>query len=85
MAILAIFKTNVITKEMYEELRKEVDCEHKNPEGEVLHAAGFDKLGNFCVADIWESEKHLNDFINFRLLPVMQKMNVPMPAGEIFK
>jgi hypothetical protein len=38
-----------------------------------------------CVADIWESEEHLNNFINFRLLPVMQKMNMPMPAGEIFQ
>jgi hypothetical protein len=33
MAILGIFKTNKITKEMYEELRKEVNWEHKYPEG----------------------------------------------------
>jgi hypothetical protein len=41
-SILAIFKTNKITKEMYEALRKEVDWEHKYSDGEALHAAGFD-------------------------------------------
>jgi hypothetical protein len=85
MAILGIFKTNKMTKEMYEELRKEVNWEHKYPDGEALHAAGFDNLGNFCIADIWESEEHLNNFINYRLLPVMQKINMPMPEGEIFQ
>jgi hypothetical protein len=38
MAILAIFKTNKITKEMYETLRKEVDWEHQHPDGAALHA-----------------------------------------------
>jgi hypothetical protein len=37
------------------------------------------------VADIWESEEHLNNFINHRLLPVMKKNNMPMPEGEIFQ
>jgi hypothetical protein len=35
MAILAIFKANGITKEMYEALRKEVDWEHQHPNGAV--------------------------------------------------
>ena len=35
---------------MYEELRKEVNWEHKYPEGEVLHASGFDNLGTKPVA-----------------------------------
>ena len=41
MAILGIFKTNAVTKQMYEELRKEVDWEHKHPDGETLHVAAF--------------------------------------------
>ena len=32
---------------MYEELRKEVNWEHKYPDGEALHAVRFDNLGNF--------------------------------------
>ena len=37
MAILGIFKTNAVTKQMYEELRKEVDWERQHPDGEALH------------------------------------------------
>ena len=47
--------------------------------------AAFDNFGNFCVADIWESEEHLNNFINNRVLPAMKKINMPMPEGEIFQ
>jgi len=85
MVILAIFKTNAVTKEKYEALRKEVDWEHQHPDGELVHAAAFDNSGNFCVADIWESEEHLNNFINNRILPAMKKINMPMPEGEIFQ
>jgi hypothetical protein len=70
---------------MYEELRKEVDWEHQRPDGEAPHGAAFDDSGNFCVADIWESEEHLNKFLNNKVLPVMKKINIPMPDGEIFK
>ena len=49
MAILGIFKTNAVTKQMYEKLRKEVDWEHQHPDGEALHVAAFDDSGNFCV------------------------------------
>ncbi len=85
MAILGIFKTNAVTKQMYEELRKEVDWERQHPTGALLHAGAFDDSGNLCVADIWESQEHLNNFINNRLLPVMKKNNMPMPEGEIFQ
>ena len=85
MTILAIFKANGITKEMYETLRKEVDWEHQHPDGAVLHAAAFDNSGNFCVADIWESEEHLNKFVTSRLLPVIKKIYMPIPEGEIFQ
>ena len=85
MVILAIFKTNAVTKEKYEALRKEVDWEHQHPDGELVHAAAFDNSGNFCVADIWESEEHLNNYVSSKLLPVMKKINMPMPEGEIFQ
>ena len=85
MTILAIFKTNKITKEMYETLRKEVDWEHQHPDGALFHAAAFDNSGNFCVTDIWESDEHLNKFVTSRLLPVMKKINMLMPEGEIFQ
>ncbi|MGH9925558.1 MAG: hypothetical protein ACRD5B_09290 [Nitrososphaeraceae archaeon] len=85
MAILAIFKANGITKEMYEALRKEVDWEHQHPDGAVLHAGAFDDSGNFCVADIWESQEHLNNYINNRLLPVIKKIICQCLRERFFK
>jgi hypothetical protein len=86
MAILAIFTGNNITKQMYETLRKEVDWEHNHPAGLVLHSAAFDNSGNNVrVADIWESEEQLNNFVSNRLMPVMQKGQVPPPKVGIFQ
>ena len=44
---------------------------------------GFDNSGNLHVADIWDSEQNLNIFITNRIRPALDKMNVPMPKGEI--
>ena len=85
MAILAIFIANGIIKEMYEALRKEVDWEHQHPDGAVLHAGAFDDSGNFCVADIWESQEHLNNYINNRLLPVIKKIICQCLGERFFK
>jgi hypothetical protein len=84
MAILGIFTGEGFTKQMYEQLRKEVNWEHNHPAGVILHAAGLDSSGNIQVADIWESEQDLNNFISSRLKPAMEKINAPMPKGEIF-
>ena len=85
MAILAVVTGDGFTKQMYEQLRKEVDWEHKHPTGVILHSAGFDDSGNnLRVADIWESEQDLNSYVNSRLKPVMEKINAPPPKGEIF-
>jgi hypothetical protein len=85
MAILAIVTGDGFTKHMYEQLRKEVDWEHKHPSGVIFHAASFDNSGNnIRVADIWESEQDFNNFFSSRLKPVMEKINAPMPKMEIF-
>jgi hypothetical protein len=83
MAILTIFTGDGFTKQMYEELRREVDWEHNLPTGIIFHAAGFDNLGNLRVADIWESEDDLNNYFNNKLKPAMERINAPMPKGEI--
>jgi hypothetical protein len=84
MAILGIFSGDGFTKQKYDELRKEVGWDQNPPTGVLLHSAGLDNSGNIHVADVWESEQDLNNFINSRLKPVMEKINLPMPKGEIF-
>ena len=84
MAILAIFTGNGVTKQMYDQLRKEVDWEHKHPKGVIFHSAGFDDSGNnMYVADVWESEEQFNNFIRTRITPVMEKINAPNLKVEV--
>jgi hypothetical protein len=84
MAILAIVSGKGLTKQMYEDLRKDVRWEQDIPQGVILHAASFDDSGNIHVADIWESKERMNDFFNTRLIPVMQKKNMPAPQVEMY-
>jgi hypothetical protein len=85
MTILAIHTGDGLTKDMYENVRKEVNWEGNPPPGVIFHAASFDDSGNMRVADVWESEDHWNNFLNTRLKPSFQKGNVPPPKTEIFQ
>jgi hypothetical protein len=70
---------------MYEDLKKEVDWENNPPPGVILHAAGLDNSGNIQVADLWESEQDFNNFASTRLKAGFEKINAPMPKGEIYQ
>lgn len=83
MAVLGIFNGDGFTKQKYEDLRKEVGWEQNPPAGEIIHAAGLDSSGNIRVVDIWESEQDFNNFVSSRLKPAMEKINLPMPKGEL--
>lgn len=86
MPILVIFTGDNITKQMYESLRTEVDWEHNHPAGAILHTAAFDDPGNTIhVADIWNSEEDLNNFVRSRLMPAMLNNKIPEPKVEIFQ
>ena len=84
MAILALFTGEGITQEMYDALRREVDWEHQQPQGAILHAASFDEAGKPHVADIWSSPDTLNAFVGTRLLPAMQKLRIPQPDVAVY-
>jgi hypothetical protein len=84
MAILALFTGIGITQQMYDDLRREADWERHYPPGGMFHAASFDEAGNAHVADLWESPDALNNFVNTRLMPAMQKLHIPPPSVEVF-
>jgi hypothetical protein len=84
MAILAIH-TGKITKEMYENIGKEVNWESNPPPGVIFHTGSFDNSGDICVAEIWESEDQWNKFLDTRLKPTLQKINAPIPNTQIFQ
>ncbi|MBS0456475.1 MAG: hypothetical protein JSS44_03945 [Proteobacteria bacterium] len=84
MAVLAIFKGQGFTREMYEALRNEVNWENDLPRGGLIHACGFDEAGDLHVADVWESEEQMNAFVTSRLVPGFQKLGIPAPQVSIF-
>ena len=84
MAVMAVFTGVGFTKEMYEALRPEVKWETNLAPGGLLHACGFDEAGNLHVADVWESEEQMNEFVRTRLVPGFQKLGIPMPAVSVF-
>jgi hypothetical protein len=84
MAIHLFVRGDGLTKDIYENARKEVNWEGNPPPGLILHTVSFDNSGNLRVADIWESEDHWNNYLNTRLMPYMQKAKVPPLRTEIF-
>ena len=84
MAILAIITANGFTRQMYDTVRKEVGWEYSYPPGAMVHAASFDENGNIHVADLWHSQENMEDFVNTRLMPVIQQNNFPLPQVEVY-
>ena len=83
MAILVIISGAGIDKNQYEAVRKEVDWEGRPPAGLLLAAAGFDQKG-MRVADLWESQQALDQFLDKRLKPALQKLKVPAPQVDVY-
>lgn len=84
MAVLAIINAVGITKPMYESVRREVKWETKIEPGGLLHVCAFDDRGEIHVADVWESDAAVNDFMTRRLMPVMKKLGVPEPSVMVY-
>jgi len=84
MTILAIFTGKGITPKMYDALRAEVDWANQQPQGAIMHTASFDDAGDAHVADVWASPEALNNFVNTRLGPAMQKLNIPTPEVMVY-
>lgn len=83
MAIIVFFTGN-ISKAEYEALRKEVNWENQQPQGGVFHAVGFDNNGHLHVADIWDSAEAMNSFVEERLAPAMQKLQITPPDVAVY-
>ena len=84
MTILAIFTGKGVTQDMYDLLRKEVDWVHQQPQGAISHTASFDGAGDAHVVDVWTSPEALDNFVNTRLAPAMQRNNIPLPDVSVY-
>src|SRR5215216_5221393 len=78
MTILAILTGDGLTKEMYENVRKEVNWEGNPPPGVIFHAMSFDDSGKFCVAEVWDQRN--NGTIFYRSSEIFYAENQCIPS-----
>jgi len=83
MAVLAIFSGDV-GKHEYDALVKEVKWKTDLAPGGMFHAAGIDAAGKLHVADVWESQEALDNFVGQRLVPAFQKLKLAPPKVEVY-
>ncbi|MFP5245675.1 MAG: hypothetical protein ACLGH0_03190 [Thermoanaerobaculia bacterium] len=78
MATVMLMHWPEVTREEYEEVRRDVNWEGDVPEGAKFHVAWFGEDG-LRVLDLWESEENFQTFVRDRLMPGVQKAGI---AGE---
>jgi hypothetical protein len=83
MATVMLMHWPEVTKEKYEEVRRDVNWEGEPPAGAKFHTAWIDADG-FHVLDLWDSPADFEKFVQQRLTPGVQKAGVGgQPKVEI--
>jgi hypothetical protein len=75
MSTIMLMHWPELSKEHYEQARKEVNWEGERPQGGKFHVAWFGEDG-FHVLDLWESRQDFERFMDQRVRPVLQKIGV---------
>lgn len=75
MAIVMNMYWPEVTREQYEQVRREVNWEGDAPQGGKLHVAWFGEDG-FHVFDLWESADDFNRFVEQRLQAGVEKAGI---------
>jgi hypothetical protein len=73
MRIVALVRIEGFTKNLYEQIMRDMNVEDNPPKGMVTHIATFDSKG-IRVTDVWESESDFRNFGDNRLSPGLQKI-----------
>jgi hypothetical protein len=84
MKVMLIIAWEGVTREQYDEVKSKVNWEGNVAPGAVLHVASFDDKG-LRITDVWESEEDFTNFLQNRLMPVIQEMGITtQPKSEIY-
>ena len=75
MATVMMMQWPEVSREQYEQVRREVNWENDVPNGANFHVAGFGSDG-FHVLDLWESQEAFESFAQARLMPGVQKAGI---------
>jgi hypothetical protein len=75
MATVMLMHWPEVTKEQYEQVRREVNWEADVPKGAKFHVAWFGDDG-FHVLDLWESPQDFENFAQQRLMAGVQRAGI---------
>ncbi|HEV7920213.1 MAG TPA: hypothetical protein VGR02_05425 [Thermoanaerobaculia bacterium] len=75
MATVMLMHWPEVTKEQYEQVRRDVNWEGDIPNGAKFHVAWFGADG-FRVLDLWDSPEQFQTFVQQRLMPGVQRTGV---------
>ena len=75
MATVMLMHWPEVTKEQYEQARKEVRWETDLPAGAKFHTAWFGDDG-LHVFDLWDSAQDFQNFVSTRLGPATQRIGI---------
>lgn len=75
MATVMLMHWPEVSREQYEQARREIDWEGDTPQGAKFHVAWFGADG-FHVLDLWESAEDFQRFTEQRLMPGVQKIGI---------
>ena len=76
MAVLMIMHWPEATRELYEQVRGEVDWVNMRPNGANLHVSAFDDAGGLHVVDHWDSAEQFQAFIQSQIAPAAQRAGI---------
>ena len=82
MATVMLMHWPEVTKEQYEQARREVNWEGDNPKGGKYHVSWFDN--GLHVLDVWDSQSDFEAFAQARLAPAVQKIGIQSQPNVTF-
>ena len=74
MATVMLMHWPEVTKEQYEQVRKDVRWETDVPKGAKFHVAWFDN--GLHVLDLWDKQSDFETFVQQRLASATQKVGI---------
>jgi hypothetical protein len=75
MATVMLMHWPGITEEQYETVRAKANWEGDEPDGGKLHVVGFDDDG-VRILDVWESAEKFQAFLEARVMPVIEELQI---------
>jgi hypothetical protein len=80
MAVGMLLAGEGVTEESYKQLTEEMFGSHPMPEGQapegcLIHSAGQSEQG-WYIYDIWESQEHFQRFVEDKLRPAMESLQL---------